>query len=138
MHKILTPATMLSILATVALVGTGTVAFAGGGDNVHYIGYWTISIGNATGTIEISENTNIESIRDQAITKEEATDGYDNITNAKLTKAVNDSEQYFLVWKLTESDESNTKTIHVLDAGTGDPLIEPFTKQGGTCGEKKS
>jgi len=44
------------------------------------------------------------------------------------------------VWKLVSSDydeESDTKirTIYVLDAGTGEQLIDPITKEGG-CGYK--
>ncbi len=74
------------------MTSTGTAVVFADSNNIHYIGYWTISIGNAKGTIEISENTNIEDESDQAITEEDATKGYDNITNAKLTKAVNDSE----------------------------------------------
>jgi len=57
------------------------------------------------------------------ITQEQATQGYD-VDKAKLGQAVNDDGKYFLVWKLVDHTESNTKTIYVLDASTGKQLSQ--------------
>ena len=65
--------------------------------------------------------------------------GYTDIHMAKLGKAINDDGKYHLVWNLVsysqdaESD-AKIKTIHVLDAGTGEPLADPITKEGGSWG----
>ncbi len=98
---------------------------------------WVVPIGDAEGTIEISEDTNIDDVRDLAISEEQARQGYD-VDKAKLKKAVNDSGQYFLVWKLVDYTESDTKIKYILDAGTGEQLTEPIVKEKGSCGDKKS
>ena len=131
------PTIMLSVLAAAVVLVSASPAFAGS-DGESYDGNWISSIGDAVGTIEISEDTDIDDVRDQAITEQEARDGYDNAERAKLTKAVNDSGQYFLVWKLIEYAETGTATMYILDAGTGEQLTEPITKEGGMCGSKKS
>ncbi len=97
-------------------------------------GHWAISIGEATGTVPITEEDTRESLKQQAISLSEAAEDYSDITKARLGKAVNDAGDYFLVWKLVDVDhdtESDTKihTIYVLDAGTGDLLIDPLTKE---------
>ena len=102
--------------------------------------YWVISIGDKSGTIEITEDSDIDELKEQAISREEATAGYENVIKARLSQAVNDSGQYFLVWKVvTESGdaEDSTYTKNVLDAGTGE-LLTSKTKEGGGCGYKKS
>lgn len=136
MNKAYIPTITLSVLAVAVVFGSVSPAFSSS-DGESYTGNWVVSIGDAVGTIEISEDTNIDDVRDQAISAEEAKDGYD-VQKAKLTKAVNDSDQYFLVWKLIERAETNTITMYVLDAGTGEQLIEPITKEGGTCPNKQS
>lgn len=105
-----------------------------------YKKYWVISIGDKSGTIEITEDSAIEKLKEQAISSEEATAGYENVIKAHLSQAVNDSGQYFLVWKMiTESgDAKDSKyTKNVLDAGTG-KLLTSVIKEGGVCGYKKS
>lgn len=134
MGKILIPTLLLSFLAILMVFGS-TSAFADSAKSYH--GYWSMPIGDAVGTIEISKSTDIIDVMDKAISKEQATQGYDT-TKAYLKKAVNDSEQYFLVWILVEYTESNTKTIHVLDAGTGEQLVEPIIKEKGSCGKDKA
>jgi hypothetical protein len=104
-----------------------------------YKKYWVISIGDKSGTIEITDDSDIEQLKKQAISYEEATAGYENVNKARLSQAVNDSEQYFLVWKVvTESGdaEDSTYTKNIVDAGTGE-LLTSVTKEGG-CGYKKS
>ena len=105
-----------------------------------YKKYWVISIGDKSGTIEITEGSDIEQLKKQSISFEDATAGYENVIKARLSQAVNDSGQYFLVWKVvTESSdaEDSTYTKNVLDAGTGE-LLTSVTKEGGGCGYKKS
>ncbi len=97
-------------------------------------GHWAISIGEKTGTVPITDEDTRESLKNQAISLSEAAEDYPDITKARLGKAVNDDGNYFLIWKLVSVDhdaESYTKilTIYVLDAGTGDLLIEPLTKE---------
>ena len=115
------------------------VAFAEG-DYSTYKKYWVLSIGDASGTIEITEDSDIAALKEQAISSEEATTGYENVVKARLAQAVNDSDQYFLVWKVvTESGDENdsTYTVNVLDAGTGN-LLTSMNKEGGSCGSHKS
>jgi hypothetical protein len=95
-------------------------------------GHWAISIGEKTGTVPITEEDTRESLKNQAISLSEAAEDYPDITKARLGKAVNDDGNYFLVWKLVSVDhdaEPDTKilTIYVLDAGTGDLVIDPLT-----------
>jgi len=97
-------------------------------------GHWAISIGEKTGTVPITEEDTRESLKNQAKSLSEVAEDYPDVTKAKLGKAVNDDGNYFLVWKLVSVDhdaESDTKilTIYVLDARTGDLLIEPLTKE---------
>jgi hypothetical protein len=105
-----------------------------------YKKYWVISIGDKSGTIEITDDSDIEQLKEQAISYEEATAGYENVIKARLSQAINDSGQYFLVWKVvTESGdaEDSTYTKNIVDAGTGELLIS-ISKEGGGCGYKKS
>lgn len=136
MGKVLIPTLLLSFLAVVMVFGSASLAFAD--SDGKYKRDWSIPIGDAVGTIEISEDANIDDLRDSAISEEEATQGYDDVDRAKLQKAINDSGQYFLVWKLVDYTESDTKTYYVLDAGTGEQLIEPITKEKGSCSYKKT
>lgn len=135
MSKALFPTILLSFLAVVMVFGTVAPAFADS-DGKSYK-RWIVPIGDAEGTIEISEDTNIDDVRDLAISEEQAREGYD-VDKAKLKKAVNDSGQYFLVWKLVDYTDENTKIKYILDAGTGEQLIEPIIKEKGSCGDKKS
>lgn len=134
MNKVYIPTMMLSVLSVAVVLGSVSPAFSSS-DGESYTQNWAVSIGDAVGTIEVSEDTSIDDVRDQAISEEEAKDGYD-VQRASLTKAVNDSDQYFLVWKLIEHTETNTVTMYVLDAGTGEQLIEPIIKESGMCGGK--
>ena len=111
-------------------------ALADSGDK-SYKQSWAVPIGQAEGTLEISQDTNIDDVRDLAISEEQARQGYD-ADRARLAKAVNDSGQYFLVWKLVDYTESNTKIKYILDAGTGEQLIEPIVKEVGSCGGHKT
>ena len=136
MNKVLIPTILLSTLAIVMIFGSVSPAFAGS-DGESYKKYRTISIGDMVGTIEISEDTSIDDVADRAISAEEATEGYD-VEKVKLAKAVNESDQYFLVWKLVDFEESGTMTMYILDAGTGEQLIDPITKEKGMCGKYQS
>lgn len=136
MSKILTPTLLLSFLAVVMVFGSVAPAFADS-DGKSYKRSWIVPIGDAVGTIEISQDTNIDDVRDLAISEEQAIQGYD-VDKAKLKKAVNDSGQYFLVWKLVDYTDSDTKIKYILDAGTGEQLTEPMVKEKGSCGKHKS
>ena len=128
---------MLAVMATVAVFGSSSLAFSSY-DGGTYAGSWTVSIGDAVGTIAISDDTSIDDLRDQAISREDAVEGYDNVIKSKLTKAVNDSDEYYLVWKVVEAAESDMYIMHILDAGTGEPLVDPVIKEGGMCGGAKT
>ena len=137
MTKVLIPTLLLSFLAVVMVFGSVSPAFADSDGDKPYKRSWVVPIGVAEGTIEISEETNIDDVRDSAISEEQARQGYDNVDKAKLKKAVNDSGQHFLVWKLVDYTESDTKTMYIIDAGTGEQLTEPMTKEGDSCGDKE-
>ena len=98
---------------------------------------WSISIGDAQGTLEITENTDIEALKEQAISSEEAGARYENVVKVRLAQAENNSAQYFLVWKVVTENEDSTFTLNVVDAGSGE-LLTSMTKEGGGCGLKKS
>jgi len=136
MGKLLVPTLLLSFLAAVMVFGSAAPAFADS-EGKSYKGNWAVPIGDAVGTIEISGDSGIDDVRDLAISEEQARQGYD-VDKAKLKKAVNDSGQYFLVWKLVDYAEPNTKTMYVLDAGTGEQLTEPVTKERGSCGKHQA
>lgn len=105
-----------------------------------YKRHWAISIGEQSGTLQITEDTNKEELVGKVISLKQAIDGYTDVVRAHLGKAVNDSGEYYLVWKIisvNQDTESDTQihTINVLDAGTGD-LLTTVTKEGGKCGDK--
>ncbi|MCH9657996.1 hypothetical protein K0U27_04760 [archaeon] len=137
MTKVIIPTLLLSFLAVVMVFGSISPAFAGSDGDKSYKRSWVVPIGDAKGTIAISEETNIDDVADSAISEEQARQGYDDVVKAKLKKAVNDSGQYFLVWKLVDYTESDTKIMYILDAGTGEALAEPITKEDGSCGDKE-
>lgn len=130
-----------SVIAFALIFAVAPSAMANSGDDSKtYKRHWAISIGDQSGTLQITEDSNKEQLKAQAISIEEATDGYEDIVKARLSKAVNDSGEYYLIWKLVSVDhdeESDTKmrTIYALDAGTGD-LLTTMTKEGGKCGDK--
>lgn len=129
-----------AVLAMAVVIATPAVFAESGDGSKKYMKYWTVSIGDASGTLEITPDTDLDSLREQAISSEEASAGHENVVKTRLSKAVNDSEEYFLVWKVvTESTDENdpTHTVDVLDAGTGN-LLTSMTKEGGGCGFKKS
>lgn len=104
-----------------------------------YTRHWAIPIGNATGTLQIKDDSNIEELKSQAISSDEASSGYDNVVKTHLGQAVNDSGDYFLVWKVvtsqTNNDASATYTMNILDAGNGQ-LLTSVDKDGGGCDHK--
>lgn len=138
MTKALVPTLLLSFLAVVMVFGSVAPAFADSQGEKSYKRSWVVPIGDAVGTIEISEDTDVDDVRDMAISEEEARQGYDDVDKAKLKKAVNNDGQYFLVWKLVDYTESNTKTVYVLDAGSGEQLTEPVVKEMGSCSKHKT
>jgi len=139
MTKALVPTLLLSFLAVVMVFGSIASAMADSGEEKSYKRHWTIPIGDSSGTIEITEDTDKTKLKEQIMPLHEVAAGYDDIHKAKIGKAVNDDGKYYLVWKLVSYSydaESKTKTIYVLDAGTGTALTEPITKEGGSCGDK--
>lgn len=124
---------MIFVIAPLALADDGNYTKT-------YRHHWVISIGDASGSIEITADSDIAALKERAISSEEATTGYENVVKTHLSQAVNNSEQYYLVWKVvTESDDESdsTFTVNVLDAGTGE-LLTSKTKEGGGCGSHKS
>jgi hypothetical protein len=76
----------------------------------------------------------------EAMSLKEVAELYPDIHMAKLGKAVNDSGDKFLVWKLvnvkTDPDtDTRIHTIYIVDAGDG-KLLTQITKEGGSCGDK--
>lgn len=140
MKSVLSLTLVLAAVFSLVFEITPEIFADNGDDSKTYKRYWVISIGDASGTIEITEDSDLAALMEQAISSEEATAGYENVVKARLAQAVNDYEQYFLVWKIvTESSDENdsTYTVNILDAGTGD-LLTSMTKEGGGCGYHKS
>jgi len=137
------PALFATMIAVVLVFGAASAVMADSEEGAKsYKRHWAVPIGDATGSLEITEETSKSELKDQAKSLDELDlSDYPDITKVRLGKAVNDKDQYFLVWKLMSVDhdeESDTriKTIYVLDAGTGEPLLdEPIKKEGG-CGYK--
>ena len=131
--KYLIPAFAVMITA-VLVFGTASPVMAGS---------WVISIGEKSGSLEITEEDTKFKLKQKAKSLDELDlSDYKDITKTRLGKAINDDGQYFLVWKLMsvehdEESDTTIKTIYVLDAGTGEPLLdEPIKKEGGSCGYK--
>lgn len=139
--KLSLPIVFASVVAIALIFAVAPFAMADSEDgSKSYKRHWTISIGEQSGTLPITENTDKEQLKAQAISLEEAVDGYEDIVRAHLGMAVNDSGEYYLIWKLVSvahDEESDTKTftVYALDAGTGD-LLTTMTKEGGKCGDK--
>ncbi len=143
MSKMLMPTVLLSVMAVVMVFGSASHVLADSdGEAKSYKRHWAIPIGDASGSLEITPDTDKAELEKSVLPLEIAAAEYSDIHKAKLGKAVNDEGRYFLVWNLvsyghdTESD-TKFKTIYVLDAGTGEPLADPITKEGGgSCGDK--
>ena len=139
--KITLPAVFATVVAFALIFAVAPSAMADSEDGSKtYKRHWAISIGDQSGTLKITEDTDKEALKAQAISVDQAAAGYEDIVKARLGKAVNDSGEYYLIWKLvsvnhdTESD-TKTFTVYVLDAGTGD-LLTTMSKEGGKCGDK--
>ena len=135
------PIVFTSVVAFALVFAVAPSAMADSEDGAKsYKRHWAVPIGEASGTLQITEDTNKAELKEKAISLGEVADDYENVVKARLGKAVNDSGEYYLVWKLVSINhdaESDTKTftIHVLDAGNGD-LLTSMTKEGGSCGDK--
>ena len=134
------PIIFASVIAFTLIIAVTPSAMADSGDGTKsYKGHWAISIGDKSGTIQITESSDKEQLKTQAISVDEATKGYENIVKARLGKAVNDSGEYYLIWKIVsvndENSDTKTFTVYALDAGTGD-LLTTMVKEGGSCGDK--
>jgi hypothetical protein len=142
MNKIVVPTVLISLIAAVIVFGSmsPTMAYSQG-ETQSYKRHWTISIGTASGSLEITENTDKNELKKSIVPLDSISADYSDIQKAHLSTVVNDDGKYFLVWKLvsfnhnTETD-TKIKTIYVIDAGTGEPLTDPITKEGGSCGGK--
>ncbi|HUT05146.1 MAG TPA: hypothetical protein VMW74_00430 [Nitrosopumilaceae archaeon] len=128
----------LAVLSLIVVMAPNALANSDDGSKT-YKRHWEISIGDASGTLEITPTTDIEVLKAQAISAEDASKGYDDVVKTRLGKAVNDSGDYFLVWKVVTSESSEETgtiyTVNVLDAGSGE-LLTSMTKEGGGCGYK--
>lgn len=130
--------TSVAVVSLIFAMSPAAMAYSEDGSRT-YKNHWAISIGESTGMLEIVEDTDIAALQEQAISAEDAAQGYENVVKTRLGKAVNDLGSYFLVWKVmtSESNEESgtTYTVNVLDAGNGDLLIS-MTKDGGGCSHK--
>ncbi len=138
--KFVIPTLFATMIAVVLVFGAATTVMAYSEDGKSYKKHWSISIGTAEGSLQITEDNTKHELKASALPLEEVIIGYSDIHKARLGSAVNDSGNYYLVWKLVSSDydeESDTKirTIYVLDAGTGELLTDPIIKEG-KCGYK--
>jgi len=135
-------AAALVAMAAAAVLGSTSQIFADS-EGRDYQKYRTVQIGDAVGTLEITDNTDREELVAGAMSAEDIAAQYPDAYKAKLAEAANNDDRYFLVWKVishgydAEAD-TMTKTIHVLDAGTGEQLIDPITMEAGSgsCGGK--
>jgi len=128
----------IAVLSLIVVMAPNALAESEDGSKT-YKRHWEISIGDASGTLEITSTTDIEDLKAKAISAEEVAKEYDNVVKNRLGKAVNDSGNYFLVWKVVTSESTEetgtTYTVNVLDAGSGE-LLTSMTKEGGGCDYK--
>ena len=128
----------LASVAAIAFVLALSPAVMADSDGTKTYGHhWSIQIGDASGTLEITEDTDIAALKEQAISSDEASAGYDNVVKVRLAQAENNSGQYFLVWKVVTENEDSTYTLNAVDAGSGE-LLASMAHQGGGCSYKKS
>jgi len=125
----------LASIAAVAFILALSPAAMADSDGTKTYNYWSISIGDAVGTLEITPDTDIAALKEQAISSEEAAAGYENVVKVRLAQAENNSGQYFLVWKVVTDNGDSTFTKNIVDAGSGD-LLASSTHEGGGCGYK--
>jgi len=138
--KFVIPTLFATMIAFVLVFGAASTVMADSEDGKSYKKHRVISIGDATGTLQITDDTTKRELKKDAMSLDEVAAKYSDIHKARLGKAVNDDGNYYLIWKLVSVDwdeETDTKirTIYVLDAGTGEPLTDPITKEG-SCGYK--
>lgn len=136
------PIAFAAIVAFALVFAVAPSAMADYGDDgaKSYKRHWAVPIGDAKGTLQITEDTDKADLKEKVISLGEIADDYDNVVKARLGKAVNDSGEYYLVWKLVsinydEDSDTKTFTVNVLDAGNGN-LLTTMTKEGGHCGDK--
>ncbi len=97
-------------------------------------GHWAIPVEGFVGSIQITEDDNRETIKDQVtVSLSEAAANYPDVKKAKLGIAVNEDGDKFLVWKLVEfnkdsDSETAMMTIYIVDAGNADN-IKKVTKE---------
>lgn len=128
----------LTIVSLIVVMAPTVLAASDEGSKT-YKRHWEIPLGDVSGTLEITPTTDIEDLKAQAVSAEDAAKGYENVVKIQLGKAVNDSGNYFLVWKVVISKSSEetgkTYTVNILDAGSGE-ILTSITKEGGGCGYK--
>ena len=84
-----------------------------------------IQVEGFVGTIEITEDSDRESLREQVtVSLSDAADGLD-VQKAKLGVVVNENDNRYLVWKLVNIErdlesETATLTIYIVDAANAD------------------
>lgn len=127
----------LASIAAAAFVLALSPAAMADSDGTKSYRHWSIPIGEAQGTLEITPDSDIAALKEQAISSEEAAAGYDNVLRVRLAQAENNSGQYFLVWKVVTDNGDSTFTKNIVDAGSGE-LLTSITHEGGGCGSKKS
>ena len=128
---------LASIAAVAFILALSPAAMADSNGTKSYGNHWSVSIGDAEGTLEITADSDIAALKEQAISSEEAAAGYENVVKVRLAQAENNSGQYFLVWKVVTDNGDSTFTKNIVDAGSGD-LLASMTHEGGGCGYKKS
>ena len=135
------PTLFATMIAVVLIFGSASLVIADSEDGTKsYKRHKAISIGDAEGLLQITDDTSKQELKKYALPLDEVVAEYSDIHKARLGKAVNDDGNYYLIWKLISVDwdvESDTKirTIYVLDAATGELLTDPIIKEG-SCGYK--
>lgn len=90
-------------------------------DHKNHKVYRVVDVDGFIGSIQITEDTDRQSLKDQiTVSLSEAADGLD-VMNAHIGVAVNENDNKFLVWALKSVEKDlesgiTTVTIHVVDA----------------------
>jgi len=89
--KFVIPTLFATMIAVVLVFGAATTVMADSEDgSKSYKRHWAISIGDATGTLQITEDTSKQELKKYAMPLDEVAAEYSDIHKARLGKAVND------------------------------------------------
>jgi len=134
-RKFVLPAIVASFALVFAIATPFVIAESGYGMHSYhdgaksYKGHWAIQVEGFEGRIQITEDSDKTTLKEQAIPLSEAAADYPNVKKASLGKVINENGDKFLVWKLVDfskDSESGTAkmTIYIVDAGDADNTIQ--------------